>query len=137
MDDEGVFIKHLLDIRSSYERKLYGMVQADKLGWSSGTAPHLVERKALGDGRHQIVGWPLGLDASYTPGPAGGFGVEARASAMKTLFADAGIDLLNAIYDDDPQAQSADDSQRADGLQATDERARRLLLQTRIISLME
>jgi hypothetical protein len=35
IDDEGVFIKHLLDLRSGYEAKLYGLVQAGKLGWSS------------------------------------------------------------------------------------------------------
>jgi hypothetical protein len=27
MDDEGVFVKHLLDLRKSYEAKLYGMAQ--------------------------------------------------------------------------------------------------------------
>jgi hypothetical protein len=102
MDDEGVFVKHLLDLRSSYEAKLYGMVQAGKLGWSSGTAPHIVDRKALGDGRHEITQWTLGLDASYTPMPAGGFVV--NAGAMKSLLDEAGIDLLNALYIDEPDA---------------------------------
>lgn len=137
MDDEGVFIKHLLDLRSAYERKLYELAQADKLGWSSGTAPHLVDRKALGDGRHQIDQWPLGLDASYTPMPAGGLGVEARAGAMKSLFADAGIDLLHAIYDDNPEAPEAP-SQSADGRKGMDDdRARRLLLDIDLLLLSE
>jgi hypothetical protein len=110
MDDEGVFVKHLLDLRNSYEAKLYAMVQDGKLGWSSGTAPHLVDRKSLGDGRHEITQWTLGLDASYTPMPAGGFTV--NAGAMKSLFDDAGIDLLNAMYEE-PEVKSAPDSERA------------------------
>lgn len=136
LDDEGVFIKHLFNLRSSYERKLYGMVQAGKLGWSSGTAPHLVERKALGDGRHKIEQWPLGLDASYTPMPAGGLGVEARAISMKSLLADAGIDLLHAIYDN-PEADDSDERERADVLKATADRTRRLRLQAQLLRLQE
>lgn len=133
LDDEGVFIKHLLDLRSSYERKLYGMVQADKLGWSSGTAPHLVERKPLDGGKHAILGWPLGLDASYTPAPAGGLGVEARASAMKSLLADAGIDLLHALYDSPEVDVHA--SERADALKAQVARSRRLAIELDILAL--
>lgn len=105
MDDEGVFVKHLLDLRDSYEAKLYGLVQAGKLGWSSGTAPHLVERKALGDGRHEITQWTLGLDASYTPMPAGGLLV--NAGAMKSLLDEAGIDLISALYIDEDQKPDA------------------------------
>ena len=109
IDDVGVFIKHLLDLRDPYEKALYGLTQQGKLGFSSGTAPHLVDRKAIEDGRHLITHWPLGLDASYTPTPAGG--LEVNASAMKSLFDEAGLDLLAAIYD--TAAAKADDRQRA------------------------
>jgi hypothetical protein len=140
-----VFIKHLLDLRSGYEAKLYGLVQAGKLGWSSGTAPHLVERKAIGDGRHQIEQWPLGLDASYTPTPAGGLVV--NAGTMKSLLEENGVDLLNIIHEasitqvtsidtNDPEAIKSG-SARPDGVEADATRARRLLLQARIITLQE
>jgi hypothetical protein len=136
IDEEGVFIKHLLDLRNSYEAKLYGMVQAGKLGWSSGTAPHLMERKALGDGRHEITQWILGLDASYTPTPAGGLVV--NAGTMKSLLDDAGIDLLNAMYIDDSPEAINPESARPDGVKADDsERARRLLLELALIELEE
>lgn len=135
VDDEGVFIKHLLDLRSQYERKLYEQaVKPGKMGWSSGTAPHLVERKAMGDGRHAVTQWILGLDASYTPIPAGG--LEVGATALKSLFDDAGIDLLNAIYDN-PEATNAD-AVRSDATKtADDDRSRRLLLRARMLSLQE
>jgi hypothetical protein len=145
IDDEGVFIKHLLDLRSGYEAKLYGLVQAGKLGWSSGTAPHLVDRKAIGDGRHQIEQWPLGLDASYTPTPAGGLVV--NAGAMKSLLEDSGVDLLHIIHEasiaetgvksidsDSPEAAIVDND-RGDGLKVANERARKLSLQLDILAL--
>lgn len=100
VDDVGVFIKHLLDMRDPYERSLYSLVQQGKLGWSSGAPSHLVERKALDGGRHEITCWPLGTDSSYTPCPAGGFSVDAKA--VKSLFDEAGLDLLAALYDDQP-----------------------------------
>ncbi len=134
MDDEGVFVKHLLDLRNVYEAKLYDMAKNNKLGWSSGTAPNLVERKALGDGRHEIVQWPLGLDASYTPMPAGGFVV--NASAMKSLFEDAGIDLLNAIYiDDSPEAIKSTSMRHDDAEMDNETRARMLLLELDLLEL--
>lgn len=136
IDDEGVFIKHLLDLRDSYEAKLHGLAEQGKLGWSSGTAPHLVDRKALGDGRHEIQSWPLGLDASYTPTPAGGLVVNAQA--MKSLFDDAGIDLLAAIYTDSTEAQDAGSRERRESVKAAaDDRARRLSLQARLVALQE
>jgi 2'-5' RNA ligase len=89
LDDVGVFIKHLLDMRDPYEAALYRAADSRKMGWSSGTAPHLVERKALGDGRHEVVLWPLGLDASYTPTPAGGLDVTTKA--LKAALDDLGL----------------------------------------------
>lgn len=116
VDDVGVFIKHLLNLRDPYEKALYGLAQQGKLGWSSGTAPHLVEREKQPDGSHVVKAWPLGLDASYTPTPAGGLAM--NASAMKSLFADAGIDLLTAIYSPEateplePETKTSDRAQR-------------------------
>lgn len=64
VDDNGVFIDAVLYNREQYEKALSAM------GWSSGTAQHLVERKAHPNGSHEITAWPLGLDGSITPMPA-------------------------------------------------------------------
>lgn len=69
VDDVGVWVEGHLNQRDEYEKAIYGMVEKKKLSWSSGTAPHLVERKAVGRA-HEIKRWPLGLDASLTPTPA-------------------------------------------------------------------
>ena len=93
-----------------------------------------VLRKALGDGRHEITQWTLGLDASYTPMPAGGLLV--NAGAMKSLLDEAGIDLISALYiDDDNQEAGSLKSAKADGREADDERTRALLLELDLLTL--
>ena len=79
IDDVGVWISAQLDRRDKYEKAIHEMAKAGKLGWSSGTAQHLVERKSIGDA-HEILRWPLGLDASLTPSPA-----EPRNAAIVSL----------------------------------------------------
>jgi HK97 family phage major capsid protein len=68
-DDIGVFAEIVLGARNEYEKKMAEWGFAGKLGWSSGTAPHLVDRKAVGKA-NEITRWKLGLDASLTPTPA-------------------------------------------------------------------
>lgn len=63
-DDYGVFIEAVLDNRKQYEAMLA------QLGWSSGTAAHLVDRQPAAGRAMKITRWPLGLDASLTPIPA-------------------------------------------------------------------
>lgn len=68
MDDVGVWVETQLHKRDKYEEAIDEMARKGKLGWSSGTAPHLVEREAEGKA-FKILSWPLGLDASLTPTP--------------------------------------------------------------------
>lgn len=75
-DEAGVWVEAQLQLRDEYEKAVYGLATQGKLGWSSGTASHLVEREAVGKAMW-IKRWPLGLDASLTPTPA-----EPRNSVM-------------------------------------------------------
>lgn len=68
VDEVGVWVEGVLDMRDDYERSIYALAEQGKLGWSSGTAPHLVERKKVAGANH-ITRWPLGLDNSLTPTP--------------------------------------------------------------------
>lgn len=81
-DDVGVWVEAQLNLRDDYEKAIYQMAKDGKLGWSSGTAAHLVERERVGKSYH-VKTWLLGLDASLTPTPA-----EPRNSALplKSLF---------------------------------------------------
>lgn len=75
-DDVGVWLEGQLSLRDEYEQAVFNMAKQGKLGWSSGTAGHLVEREAVGKS-WWIKSWPLGLDASLTPTPC-----EPRTSAI-------------------------------------------------------
>ena len=68
IDEVGVWLEGQLELRNEYEEAIFQMAKQGKLGWSSGTASHLVEREAAGKSWH-IKNWPLGLDASLTPTP--------------------------------------------------------------------
>jgi HK97 family phage major capsid protein len=69
IDEVGVWIDAQLDLRDKYEKAIHKLATLGKLGWSSGTAPHLVKREQKGEA-WRILSWPLGLDASLTPSPA-------------------------------------------------------------------
>jgi HK97 family phage major capsid protein len=81
-DEFGVWAETQLQLRDEYEQFIYSQVEAGKMGWSSGTASHLVERETVGKSVW-LKSWPLGLDASLTPTPA-----EPRNTAvpLKSLF---------------------------------------------------
>jgi hypothetical protein len=64
LTDEGVIVRGLLDAKYRYLAQI-----ASEMGWSSGTAAHLVVREAVGKATF-IKRWLLGLDASITPTPA-------------------------------------------------------------------
>lgn len=79
IDDTGVLIEAILFNRKKYEKALTSM------GWSSGSAAHLVDREKNGKA-HFIKSWPLGLDASVTPIPC-----EPRTSVLSLKSYEAEI----------------------------------------------
>ena len=68
-DEFGVWAETQLAMRDEYEKFIYGLAEAGKLGWSSGTASHLVEKEESSKA-FRITRWPLGLDDTLTPTPA-------------------------------------------------------------------
>jgi HK97 family phage major capsid protein len=69
VDEFGVWAEVILAERDEYEKFIAELAKQGKLGWSSGTAGHLVERVQMGKSVW-IKRWPLGLDASLTHTPA-------------------------------------------------------------------
>ena len=98
IDDVGVWVEGILNMRDDYEKALYNLAKQGKLGWSSGTASHLVEREKKGSS-HWIKSWPLGIDASLTPTPA-----EPRTKAVE-LKANGFENLLQALSEAQPEAE--------------------------------
>lgn len=100
LKEAGVWFEAELQKRDAYEENILKMVKAGKLGLSSGTAHHLVERTAVKCSRgvaHHIDHWPLGLDASLTPTPAN---YRNMAVPLKSLMGDKlGRESITKITD--------------------------------------
>ena len=89
-DEFGIWAETILKERDEYETFLLELADAGKLGWSSGTAGHLVETEIVGKAE-KITRWPLGLDASLTHIPA-----EPRNTAIPLKS------LINALPQEQP-----------------------------------
>ena len=68
MDDTGLWYEAQLDIADEYGSMIAKLCKQGKMGFSSGAAGHLVERKSMG-GAAEITRWPI-AEASITPTPA-------------------------------------------------------------------
>jgi hypothetical protein len=86
LDDIGAWMEAQLELRDEYEKAIYEMAEAGKLGWSSGAAGHLVEREQTGKSTW-LKTWII-AEASLTPTPA-----EYRNSAvpLKSLLKSAEV----------------------------------------------
>ena len=65
IDDAGVWMEAQLSARDEYEQAVYALIEQGRLGLSSGSATHLVEKNSDG----KISAWPI-VEASITPTPA-------------------------------------------------------------------
>lgn len=97
-DEIGVWVEAQLALRDEYEKAIFELVKQGKMGWSSGTAGHLVDRESKSDTAHHITHWPLGLDASITPTPA-----EYRNSAVSLKSLQA-TDLVLSLPETDSKS---------------------------------
>lgn len=69
-DDVGIFVKMNLRKRDKYEKAILKMIDDKKLGFSTGSVPHLVHREEVKghDGVFEIKSWPM-VEVSITPTP--------------------------------------------------------------------
>ena len=68
MDSEGLWYEAQLDMADEYGKMIAKLCKQGKMGFSSGAAAHMVERKSMG-GASEIIRWPI-AEASITPTPA-------------------------------------------------------------------
>ena len=68
MTDAGLWYEAQVDMADEYGQMIAKLCKQGKMGYSSGAAGHLVQRKSNG-GVNQIVSWPI-AEASITPTPA-------------------------------------------------------------------
>jgi len=108
-DEFGIWAETILSERDEYEKFIGKLAEEGKLGWSSGTAGHLVERKHLENGTSKITNWTI-VEASLTHTPA-----EFRNSVqpVKALIATSpevsGDDTVTEAKDEPKQVKAVDE----------------------------
>lgn len=102
-DEVGLWAEAQLSMRDEYEKMVYEMAGAGKLGWSSGAAAHVTAREDDEKGSH-ITQWYM-AEASLTPCPA-----EPRNSVM-TLKAFLGDSTVTQTPEGEPEAERSAESE--------------------------
>lgn len=90
-DDVGVFVKMNLRKRDKYEKAILKMVGDGKLGFSTGSVPHLVHRESVKghEGVFEIKSWPM-IEVSITPTP-----IEPRTNVISLKAYTEDLDELD------------------------------------------
>ena len=89
-DTVGIWAETVLKMADDYEKAVYGLVKAGKLGWSSGAVDHLVKKSSGGE----ITRWPIG-EASMTLTPAEPLNRTVTIKALES------VEFLELSEDDD------------------------------------
>ena len=79
-DEVGLFVEVVLDMANDFEKAVYGLAKAGKLGWSSGSSWHTVRRTDDGE----ITRWPI-IEISLTPQPAEKLNKAVTLKAIESL----------------------------------------------------
>lgn len=95
-DDAAVWMQGQLDMADEYQKRIYALIEAGKMGTSSGSSPHMV-KKAKSGNAYEILSWPI-TEASLTPTPAE---PRNRVTAIKS---EADYKGLFERVDDDPMS---------------------------------
>lgn len=99
VDDAGVWFETKLNEADDYEKAIYDLAEKGKLGWSTGSAPHLVERVPVKKA-FELKSWPIS-EVSLTHMP-----VEPRTAAIP-LKSVCHADLKSLLEDQDTNDFSA------------------------------
>lgn len=116
-DEFGLFATAELDMLNPLAQKVYEQICKGRIGWSSGSIPHLV--RVADDGK--IAEWPI-VEASLTPTPAEPFRTNVQAlKAMITAWEGETAALDRAIeVDGETNAPAAPDRPAAPDAPALD-----------------
>ena len=101
MDDKGLWMSAQIEMNDEYNKMIMELAKQGKLGYSSGAASHMVERKSVGKS-YEIKRWTL-AEASLTPRPAESRNI-VSAKALKEYYDEQGV-----FHPKKPSEKSEDD----------------------------
>lgn len=99
--DTGILVRHVLELADEYEKTVFDLASKKKLRWSSGTAPHMVERGPDGE----IKSWHI-IEWAYTPTAA-----EPKLPTITPLKAWAAVEQVFGLSFKDPEANHPGDAE--------------------------
>lgn len=85
-DEVGLWYQAQIDMSDEYGQMIAKLSKQGRLGYSSGAASHLVERKQVG-GAHEVLRWPI-AEASLTPTPAEPMNMVKSVSDIAKMYMD-------------------------------------------------
>lgn len=92
MDEFGIWAETILDERNRYEAYLYGLSEKGKIGWSSGTAGHLMQREQVRNANF-IKAWVI-AESSLTHMPAEPRNSVIPVKSLTELLPPPDVDLM-------------------------------------------
>lgn len=100
MDDKGLWMESQIDLANEYGKMVAKLGKRAQLGYSSGAAGHLVERKAVG-ARQEITRWCIG-EASITPTPC------EPLNTVKSMMDTSACKPIKEMMDDEEDDDEVD-----------------------------
>jgi len=116
VENAGIWFETILNQRDDYEKAIYKLAEMGKLGWSTGSAPHLVQKEQIGKSFY-LKSWPV-IELSLTHRP-----VEARTAAIALKSIE--ISNLGALIDE-TEAEAAKESVKSEEKKALAQRLPKL-----------
>lgn len=98
MDDKGLWYEAQIQMNDEYNMMIAELAKKGKLGYSSGAAGHMVERKTIGKS-YEIVRWNI-AEASLTPRPAESRNI-VSAKMLKEYYDEEGNYVPKKPYEKD------------------------------------
>lgn len=126
IDDIGVFFTDVLDEADEYDAMVLELTKKNKIGLSSGTAPHLIKYTPM-EKAVRIDRWPLGLDASYTHQPSE---PRNRVVPLKSLLEPEGGETARGTAATNPESLPVSTQERGIKMEYSPEEIQKLISET-------
>ena len=99
-DEKGLWYQAQLNMADEYGKMISDLAKSGKLGYSSGAAAHMVERKQIGSA-HEITRWLI-AEASLTPTPAE---PKNTVKSLDALITDGNVKNSDMGESEDPEIE--------------------------------
>lgn len=102
-DEVGLWYQAQIDMSDEYGEMIAKLSKSGRLGYSSGAASHLVERKQIGKS-YEVLRWPI-AEASLTPTPAEPMNMVKSVQEFAKMCADKDMEEYGMEEEMEPEVE--------------------------------